>query len=748
MFFLLFPILLFALNINVDYGNAKKPYEILTLYNDKPFSCYRISDSTIRCKFNKVPKTPVFKDKTRYFEINPFFSKKNFVIDIKIHAPFKYYSFKDNLYNKPLITPFKITKAKKWVIIANEQYLNNKIDGLKFYYKHTYLPYIGAIDENLNPVKISTNSDVLKYFEILKAYKANRDVMPEIDDFIKRYPKSVFLPDVLYLKMKLLEKNNDFNDLINLGKEWIKKFAYSEKMPEVLLMMGRSYAKEGFVSDASYYYNRVISDYPNTKWAYLAMIYLADQLYAMGDEKKAFALYERALYSTTDLDVASLAAARLAQRYMDKGDIKKAVEYYQKIYRANKQFLLKDKQKAYELAKMLASHGMYTLAIDIGRDLLKKLKKLDDLYEPLLYNLAKWSYENHDYKQALDYIEKYLKMFPYGDYSDAAKILRDKILFNLPESNLTKKLQNIEVILKNYQGEIRQKALVEKAKILYQLKKYDEIIKMLPKLKNLPKDIFPDKQQFISKVLKEYAINLLKNRQCIKAISLIKKYKLTLDKKYDDMVYECAIKARDFELASVICNKYLDSPDDKVFIKWMKRKITALEGLEDYEDIVNAVDDLCAVMKKGCYKYYLIKFNALWQLKRYSDALKVAKKLDKYQNIQNADAFIKIVRWALQNNDNLLAAAYAKKIIDLQDKFKAYPYSPFVEFVFAKYTKNKKEAIKVLKNLLPRVSGEDKARALFMLANLTGEKKYLNECLNVKNSTLWKNLCKDALNLF
>ena len=748
MFFLFFPLFLFALNINVDYGSAKKPYEVLTLYDDKPFECYQLEKNVIECRFKKVPKTPVFKDKTRYFEINPKFLKKSFVIDIKINSPYKLYSFKDNLYNNPLITPFKMKKAKKWVIIANEQFLNEKSQGLKFYYHHTTYPYIGAIDENLNPVKIKTNSDVLKYFEILKAFKANRDVLPEIDDFIKRFPKSVFLPDVIYLKLKLLERNNDFNDVISLGKEWIKRFAYSEKMPEVLLMIGRSYAKEGFISDASYYYNRVITDYPNTKWAYLAMIYLADQLYSMGDEKKAFSLYEKALYSTTDLDVASLAAARLAQRYMDKGDIKKAVEYYQKIYKANKKFLLKDKQKAYELAKMLASHKMYTLAIDIGKDLLKKLKKLDDLYEPLLYNLAKWSYENGNYKEALEYIEKYLKEFPYGDYSDAAKILRDKILFNLPENNLTKKLQNIEVILKNYQGEIRQKALVEKAKILYKMKKYEDIIKMMDELKKLPQTVFPEKKEFLNRVLKEYALTLLKSKKCVKAVEIIKKYKIVLDKKYDDLVYKCAVKARDFSLASVICNKYLDNPDDKVFIKWMKRKIKALEGLGDYKNIVNAVDDLCSVMKRGCYEFYLLKFNALWHLKRYKEALEVAKLIDKYDNIKNTDVFIKIVRWALKNNNNLLAAAYSKKIIDLQEKYKAYPYSPFVEFVYAKYSKNKKEAIKVLKNLLLRVKGEDKARALFMLANLTGDKKYLNECINVKDSKLWRGLCKDALNLF
>jgi TolA-binding protein len=740
------PLLLFALNINVDYGNAKKPYEVLTLYNKTPFTCIK-KENKIECVFDKKPTTPVFKDKSYFFKIVPRFDKK-FVIDIYAKGKYRLFAFKDNQYNNPLITPFKLKKAKKWVIVANEQFLSKKpLTGLKFYYKDAIYPYVGAVDENLNPVKEVKSEDVIKYFEILKAYKQGRDVLDEIDDFVKRYPKSLFLPDVLYLKLKILDKENDSEAVVELGKEWIKKFAFSEKLPEVLLLIGKNYAKMGFVSDASYYYNRIITEYPNSKYAYLAMIYLADQLYSMGNEKKAFKLYKDVLYSTTNLDVASLAAARLASRYMAKGEIKKAIEYYEKIYNANKEFLLKDKKKAYELANTLASHGVYSLAVKIGEDLLKRLKKLDDLYEPLLYKLAVWSYEEGNYKKALYFINKYLKEFPYGDYSDAAKILRDKILFNLPESNLTKKLEYINNILKNYQGEIALKALVQKAKILYKMKKYDEIVKMLPKLKTIPEKYFPDKKEFIKKVLKEYAIYLLEHKKCLKAVNLIKKYKITLDKKYDDLVYECAIKARDYQLASVVCNKYLDSPNDKVFVKWIKRKIKALKGLGDYEGVVKAVDDLCQV-EKNCYEYMLDKFFALWKLKRYKEALEVAKKLEKYQDIRNADAFIKIVNWALENNDNLLAASFAKKIIDLQNRFKTYPYSPFVEFVYAKYSKNKKEAIKVLKNLLPRVKGEDRARALFMLANLTGDKKYLQKCLKVKDSKVWRGLCKDAMDLF
>ena len=547
--------------------------------------------------------------------------------------------------------------------------------------------------------------------------------------------------------MVLLDRNNDFEDLVEIGKKWIKKYAYDDKLPKVLLLMGKAYSNMGFLSDASYFFNRIITEYQNTNEADLAKIYLADQLYSTGDSKKAMKLYEDVLFSTKNIDIASLAAARIAQRYMDSGEYKKAYEYYEKIYKANKKFLLKDKNKAFDLAKLLASHKMYSLAIDILEDILKKLKYTDDLYEPVLYYLALWNYEANNYEKSLYYINLYLNKFPFGDYSDKLKALKDKVLFNVPFKDYKKELEYINKVIDEYNGsDIALKALVKKAKLFYKLKKYDEILKMEDELKSITKEIFPNKNEFLEKVKKEYVIELLNKNRCIKAIDLIEKYKVKLDKKYDEKVYNCAMKAMDYKLASIICNKYLTSPDDNIFIKWMKRKIEALKGMNDYKNMILAIDDLCSVYK-NCHKYKIYKFFALWNLGEYKEALKVANSIQK-KDIKNTDAYIKIVKWAIQNKDYLLAATFAKKIIDLQNYFKVYPYSPFVEFVYAKYSKNKKEAIKVLKDVLKRVKGEDKARALFMLSNLTGDKKYLDECLKVKNSTLWRGLCKDALNLF
>jgi len=750
-FFLFLPFILFALEINVDYYQKNnKASEILTLYNKFAFKCIS-KKKEIDCFFDNNPSTSVFKTKSRFFKFIPVFGKK---FELKILTDKKYliFSKSDNLYNNPLLKLTTNKKAKKWIIIVGyEPFLSKKKpSGLNFYFKDSPKIYIGAVDDEENPININEQAqDVRAYFQILKGFNANKDETNNIDEFIKHFPNSIFLPDVLYMKMVYLEKDNKFEDLIQIGKKWIKKYAYDEHLPKVLLLMAKAYSKMGFLSDASYFFNRIITEYPNTNISDLAKIYLADQLYSVGDNKKAMKLYESVLYSTKNLDTASLAAARLASRYMNKGKFKKAYEYYLKIYNANKKFLLKNKQKAYNLAKMLATHKIYSLAINIGEDLFKKLKKFDSLYEPLLYHLAKWTYEAGKYKKSLYFINFYLKKFPYGEYSNQVTILRDKVLFNVPDKNLTKQLYYINEIIKNYQNsEIAKKALVKKAEILFKLKKYGEIFKFMDKLENIPKQYFSNKKEFLNKIKKLYFIKLLNEKKCETAMKLEKKYNIVISSKYDYKIYKCAFNSLNYNIASVICNKYLDSPSNKIFIKWMQRKIEVLHAQNDYKNLVNAIDDLCAVKKKGCYKYQLYKFFALWNLKEYKKALKVTMKLDKKKDIRNTDAYINVVRWAVENNNFLLAATYAKKIIDLQNYFKTYPYSPFVDFVYAKYSKNKNEAIRVLKNLLKRVKGENKARALFMLANLTQNQQYLNECLKVKNSTLWKGLCKQAKGLF
>jgi hypothetical protein len=111
---------LYSLELNIDYFKNKQKYEILTLYNNETFFCLK-QNKQIICEFNKLPSTPVFKNKTIFFNIQPQFKNKKFYLIISVKGFYQIKNFNEHLYKNALITPFRIIKAKKWVIIASNK---------------------------------------------------------------------------------------------------------------------------------------------------------------------------------------------------------------------------------------------------------------------------------------------------------------------------------------------------------------------------------------------------------------------------------------------------------------------------------------------------------------------------------------------------------------------------------------------------------------------------------------------------
>ena len=746
-FFLLFILIfqLYSLEIVVDTARG---YSVLTMTNDKPFMCKKASKNSYLCKFDTLPSTPVFSTRTLDFNLQPFFNKKQFYLKIDVKNKSFIKSFTKNLYegyNKRLIN---LPKTKKWVIISYKNkipYLSQKpIKGLKFPLEIDTDFYLKAIDANGNPVDYDTQTaDVIDYFSILKKASKNTLDIDTIDEFLQKYPNSIFVPDILYLKLKLLDEEGKTDETIKIGNEWIKKYSSNEHLPEVLLILAKNYANNGMMEDATYIYERLFTEYANSKYAYEGMIYLADELYSAGDSKRAFELYKQAFTNTKDIEVASLAASRIAQRYLDEGNIKESKKYYEKLIKANKDYLIRDKAQAYDLINQLAKNNAYKLALQIGENLFKKLSVDDNLYEPLLYRLADWSYKVGKYNKTQKYINLYQKQLPYGDYIDQINDLKDKILFEINDSNTTLMLQRFNTIIKKYPNtDLAKKAIMKKAELLYKLKKYEEVLS-LP-TKDINKTLLIDSA-------KKAVIRDLKTKQCDKAIKYYKEYNVTLSKKYDDDLYNCAYQTREFDLASVICNKYLLS-NDKIALKWLKNKAKVFEAQNNYQKLALIIDDICSLQKTNCYKWKYKQFFAYYNLNKPKQFLKIASKLINKDNIKNIDIFMKVVLYAKQTDNTLLVYTYSKKIIQLQNKYNTYIQSPYIDFTFvnsAKKLNKKDEAIKALKHLITlNIDEESKARAYYMLASLTSKKQYLQKCIKLKKSKTWMPLCKDALELY
>jgi len=732
---------LIGLEIVVDTNNN---YSVLTMQNDKNFICKKKDNYTIVCKFPMLPDTPVFSTNTLFFKISPFFDKQQFYMKISSKNRIFIKSFKKNLYNsyeKHLKNPLF---AKKWVFIAYKKrvpFLSNKqIKGLKFPLKIETDFYLKAVDINGNPIDYDTQTaDVIEYFTILKLAKKENLTLNRVDDFLETYPNSIFLPDVLFLKLKLLDENGGNDEIIKIANDWIQKYSFNEHLPEIILLLAKAYANNGMIEDATYMYERLFTEYENSKYAYKGMIYLADELYSAGDNKRAFELYKEAFTKTKDIEVASLGASRIAQRYLEEGNLEESKKYYQKLLKANRNYLLKDKEKAYKLAVQLADNNLFDIAIIIGEEIFKKLNKDDDLYETLIYKIAIWSFEDKNYIKSQKYIDIYLDKFPFGDYHSELNSLKDKIIFQIPDKNESLMLQRFDEIIKKYPNtKLAEKATIKKGEFLFKTKRYEQFLNL--KLKEFNKTA-------VKIASKNVVIKFLENN-CFKAIQFYKDYNVSLPKQYDEQLFKCAFKSRAFNIASRVCNKYLLS-DKVTTLKWLKNKLKVFEATNNYEKIVLIVEDICR-LENSCYPFKYKQFFAYYKLNNSIKFLEIASKIDK-NRIKSIDIFKKVVLYGIKENNDLLIYTYSKKIIELQNRKKVYTESPFIEFLFVKEAKklNKKgEAIAVLKTLLKRkfLKDNDKARGYYLLASLTGDKNYLKKCVKLQKS-VWQGLCKDSLDI-
>jgi len=739
---------LFGLEIIVNNANN---YSVMTITNNNNFMCKQKDKKTYICKFKRLPSTPVFSTKSVDFNLQPFFDKNSFYLKIEVKNKSIIRAFTKNLYEDYNKRLKKLNNAKKWVIISYKNKLpliyKKPIKGLAFPLEIDVKPFVGAIDANGNPVNYdSQTADVIEYFSILRQYKKGNLEIDRVSDFLNSYPKSLFVPDVAYLKIKLLDQQGKSDSVIKLANEWVKKYAFNEHLPEVILILAKNYANSADMESATYMYERLFTEYQGTKYAYEGMIYLADQLYSAGDNKRAFELYKKAFANTKDLEVASLAAFRLAQRYMSEGKIKESVKYYSKLYESNKEFLLKNINQAYKLINDLADNKEYELAIKIGKDILKKIDSQNDLYEPLMYRLANWNYEIKNYVEAMKYINSYLNKFPYGDFADQMKDLKSKITFQIPDNNKTLMLQRYNEIIKKYKdSKLAKKALIKKLNLLYKLKKYKQILDLKLTNSDVNKSIIMNSAKFI--VLKD-----LNTSKCNEAIKIYKEFNVSLNKKYDESLFNCAYKGRSFDLASQIPNKYLISKNDKIVLKWLINKSKVYEAQHQYKELALIIDDICNIKKTHCYKYRYKQFFAYYNLNQPKEFLAIAAKFLNNNNIKNIDVFMKVVLYAQKTDNSLMIYTYSKKILELEKKYNSFIQSPQIDFIFvesAKKLNKKDEAIKTLKNIIKlNIDEDNKAKAYYMLSSMTGKKIYLQKCIKLKNSKTWMPLCKQALEVF
>ncbi len=793
-FILLIPFLTFQLYaLNIYVNSAKEnglPYAILHIIDKEPVDCQvvhlALDKKNYICQFKKIVKTPIKIKKLRLVNIDFLEKKKEFYIKITPKVDSKLIPINEILYKtKEVSREVKNKYTKHWTILLyNKPPFGKKLqnDGINFpiSYGNFLKPHIGPVDLNGAPIAYAKSKDVSYYLDIQKEYKKGDydGVVKDADRVLRLYPNSIFKSDMMLYKLRVInesiEKNlspisNDYtnSDVSNLGKEWIRKFASSENIPRVLLILVENYLRSGSASDVNYFLDILVSEHKDSIYTKKAILRYADSLFAKNKKDKAIKLYQDVLYSVKDLDIASMAAIKLTKSNISMGKVLEAKNYLLKVLDANKNYLLKDKTASHALSGELAANGLYKIAASINDLLYKNTDKNDrENRELLLRESGDWYAKANEINKAYARYMDYKKLYKDGLYIQEVKKALDALFFKIKETNTTKLAAYYDVLISKYDNGIRDKAVIEKTKLLLKEKKYEKVLKMQNMLERAV-----DKNSTVAKDLLDLAATALlfenlKTKDCSKVINLVEKYKLDIYKVDDeDTLYKCFLLSARYKKAKMLTVDKIQSKNLSQNFKWLQRTIEVASKLRKFDDIIKYKADLyklSKILKKKIYaSSYRYIFGAYFYKKQYNKALDILSELSKKwpKDIKNLDSYIKIVNYASDSRDDLLLIKYAKKIVDMQNKNKLFAFTPKVELLYMGALKRLgryKDAYKLIVNLSKKpIKSKYSSRIFYELGEISiklkdtkNAKKYFKKCVSLKTKDSWSSLCKDNLKFF
>ena len=771
----------FALEISVDSAKDDfTKYSTLQLVDTSEFSCQEIKNNfnvttKIICVFSKKPSQKIKDFQNDFFKVHSFIKKDRYFILIRPLHKIKLFSNIFDLTVDDTVFSKQASSAKHWSIVGYKkkfpllkesgEYSELAID-FPFYLDKDKLPYVGSLDLRGNPVHIKKVEDVKDYLEVKKQYKTKQyeSCLDTIEDVLNSYPNTLFKEELLYYKIKTYDKLHDWDNVIAESKIFLREYSASDNIAEILSLIAKGYAKVSLSVDADYFFDRLFSEHPNslfTQWGY---IYKGDMLVDAGGSAEAKKFYKQALKETADIEVAATAAFRLANLLIESSK-KESAKYIMKIVHAKPKFFAQNFKASQEIMNRFADSGDYKTAAALAGALLKGIDATYDEYEELLKDRALWLAKTKNKKEALAAINEYLKKFPDGDFIESVENVKNELFFDVSDLNASAKLDEFDKLIEEYGNEtIGERALYEKAKLLLAQKEYEKVLALKDNLMRLDEDIYKDIQTIIKEAATATMEHSLIQKDCMKVLTISQEYNITLSDKWDDGIYECAMKGGDFSLSKNIALKNMKQKGVSARKKWLYRYIKVAFATGNYTDVIQAAKDLVSLIesdKKSPYAdVYRILFDAYQRVENKHAMISSIVKIENLFGLdyRDVDRYVAMINVADSMHDDNMIIKYATKIMQIQKKSHSYVQSPFVEFALYQAYLNKEEynkAYEVIKSLDERdLNAAERARQKYLLGNILSKlwrdeeaKKAYNESIKADKNSSWAKLAQSALKM-
>ncbi|MGN8438995.1 tetratricopeptide repeat protein [Helicobacter pylori] len=777
-----------ALSLTLTQGKeGGEDFSVLTLRNDKSFSCSYVNEKPpsgieaslsimhakrpIECVIDSIPKEGFTPLENAFFNITYSMRQQQFILHIKpkVMRRLTLFSF-DRDYKKaiPLFVE-NDAKAKMWQIVGYDQKIpflsekDNAQKGLNFpiIIKDAQTPIIQELDVNNKPLLTTKGYDLNAYLEAKKQMdsQAYFDALRAISRAFKNYPQTIFKKDLYLLEIIALGKLGIKKSLlIDIGTQWIKNYPTDPNIPEALYYVAKALDENNNYKQAVRYYKRILLEYKNSRYAPLAQMHLAIEAAEASDLSSASMLFKEAFSNAKDKESASEIALNWAEAEISYQNFNNAKYLIDKVVQSNPDYLSTHSELALELLKLLKKNQMNESAIEIAQLL---LNQDDDVKakEQALYDLGALYARIKDFKNAHLYNLRYLQDHAELERASVVRVRDEKALFSM-EGNTQEKIAHYDKIIQNFPNSNEaQKALELKAQLLFDNKRYAEVLGMQ---KDLPKDSL-----LIQKTLNILAKTPLENHRCKEALKYLSQITtFEFNPKEEIQAFDCLYFASLKEKAQIIALNALKAaktPSEKLV--WLYRLGRNYYRLGDFKNSTLASKDALilaqSLNKKEFYDIAFVLFSDYMQNNERELALNLYAFLEKYFK---DDKRMALVYFKLLENekDPKSVKIYATSLLKLQDAYKDYSYTPFGEFALIdayRTTKDYLKALETLDKLLNRrLSLEDHQKALYLqssLLDLTNQKAKskasLEKCVQLKQkdqTNAWQNLCEQGLNLF
>jgi len=781
--FLISLVLIYPLVIEIDIGKSfSEKYSVYHIVDTKTMICKEKKDShnvllEYVCKLQTDVDVVNFQKKTYTFA-RIYFSKNDtnlFLHIVPLHKSLLYPSYQKIHSLTQANTDFRLP-SKEWTIlmfkdknpIFKKQQEDNGLD-FNIFFNRNDRPFIGALDIDRKPLVSDARNEVQALVMLRDYYKQKQfyKIFQIVQGLEKSFPNSAFTSEITLFKLRAYDGiPNEINSIqiLRVGKQWLKDNPSDDGIPEVLYYMAKAQVKMSRSDLAENSLRSLIDRHPFHKFAQRAKIYLGDILDGEDNFNLSLNLYKEALYETKEIDVALLASKKIADKSLNDSIYKQAEEYYLKILNKEEGYILDDLDQAYELAIRLKLAGLYHVAGRVIEAITKKVNRdnYPDKHATYVFEAAQLFFDN-DANKSMHYYELYLKLYPEGVNSKAAKRDLDELIFAKEVSKTPKEqLEYLDYIIKTYKSQqIAVIALYRKMKILFSQKKYPFILANEEKLKSMDIEIAPDKTKLLEDSVRLFAIESLVANYCEIASDTMEKYKIIIDSKYHKELYSCYMQQFRYESARELAqiNVNMKSDDDLFWFYGLEQSIYHQQQYEETIKIGLEVLKLAKIREVTKYQDVLFDiYDSRLNLGLDEEVLKMENIMTSTfkTDIRNMKVYKSIIQIAQKRKDNFLLVDMAQKIFAIQDESKNYVESPWIDYAIIDAFKNLnkfEQALTITERMisLSKETRIDLSKLYYTISiiyqnvlNIEKQKKYLDKCIETNSSKTWSSICRNT----